>query len=75
MIRGLGLIKIIFFFLLTSCNQHIVFEKYQTFKNQEWDTDSLIKFEYLINDTITPHTYILKIRHTVDYEFQKPVKK
>ena len=68
MLRNLVLISTTLFFL--SCNQYTVFEEYKSFQNQEWNTDSIIKFEYFINDTITNHKCILKIRHSVDYEFQ-----
>jgi len=68
MTRNLFLISIVLTFL--SCNQTTVFEGYKSFKNQEWNTDSLVKFDYFINDTITKHKLILKIRHSVDYEFQ-----
>jgi len=68
MMRNLVLISTTLFFL--SCNQPTVFEEYKSFQNQEWNTDSIVKFEYFINDTITKHKCILKIRHSVDYEFQ-----
>ena len=68
MMQNLVLIGIIFMFI--SCDNSIVFEKYKSFQNQEWNTDSLVKFEYFINDTITKHKCILKIRHSVDYDFQ-----
>ena len=68
MTRKLFLIIIAITFI--SCNKTTVFEEYKGFKNQQWNTDSLVKFKYLITDTITPHKLILKIRHSIDYEFQ-----
>ena len=56
--------------IFLSCNQPTVFEEYKTFQNQEWNADSIVKFEYFINDTIIKHKAILKIRHGVGYEFQ-----
>ena len=66
--RTLVLISITLTFF--SCNPTTVFDGDKSFKNQEWNTDSLVTFDYFINDTITKHKLILKIRHSVDYEFQ-----
>jgi len=65
-----NLVLIIITLLFFSCNTDTVFEDYKNFPNQEWHTDSLVKFEYFVEDTIKKHKIILKIRHTVDYEFQ-----
>ena len=63
MIRNFVLISTIFMFV--SCDNSIVFEKYKSFQNQEWNADSLVKFEYFINDTISKHKCSLKIRNSV----------
>ncbi|MDC0204863.1 gliding motility lipoprotein GldH [Flavobacteriales bacterium] len=68
MTRNFVLISTIFMFV--SCDNSIVFEKYKSFQNQEWNADSLVKFEYFINDTISKHKCSLKIRNSVDYKFQ-----
>ena len=68
MIRNLFLIGIITVFI--SCNNTIVFEKYKSFENQQWSTDSLLNFNYMITDTISTYKLILNVRHSVEYEYQ-----
>ena len=48
----------------------IVFEEYKSFENQNWNTDSVAFFNYSISDTISKNTIKIKLRHTVEYEFQ-----
>jgi gliding motility-associated lipoprotein GldH len=62
----------IFLFLLTltACNSNTVFEQHKSFENQLWNTDSTIVFNYLVEDTISQNQLIIKLRHTVEYEFQ-----
>lgn len=60
------LIAAIFF----SCNNKTTYEEYYTFPKTGWGSDSIIKFEYFISDTTITYDMSLKIRHTVDYDFQ-----
>jgi len=66
--RNLFLICIIIMF--SSCDNTAVFEEYKSFENQEWNTDSLVNFDYSITDTISTYKIILNLRHSVDYEYQ-----
>ena len=68
MIRTLALIGTIVMFI--SCDSSIVFEEYKSFENQNWNTDSTVFFNYTITDTTNFNTVKIKIRHTVEYEFQ-----
>jgi len=68
MIRTLALIGTIVMFI--SCDSSIVFEEYKSFENQKWNTDSAAFFNYTITDTTSINTVKIKLRHTVDYEFQ-----
>ena len=61
---------IVFLGVLFSCGPPPILNEYISLENQEWHTDSLLKFEYFITDSIIKHKCILKIRHTVEYEFQ-----
>ena len=56
--------------MFISCNNNIVFEDYSTFKNQTWNADSSVVFNYFIADTICKNQIFIKVRHTTDYEFQ-----
>ena len=66
--RNLALIGIIVMF--TSCNNSVVYEEYKSFENQNWNTDSVAFFNYSISDTISKNIIKIKLRHTVEYEFQ-----
>ena len=68
MMRTLALIGTIVMFI--SCDSSIVFEEYKSFENQNWNTDSAAFFNYSISDTISKNTIKIKLRHTVEYEFQ-----
>jgi len=68
MIRILALIGTIVMFI--SCNNSIVFEEYKSFEYQKWNTDSAAFFNYVITDTDSKNTIKIKLRHTVEYEFQ-----
>ena len=68
MIRTLALIGTLVMFI--SCDNSIVFEEYKSFENQKWNTDSAAFFNYVISDTTSLNTIKIRLRHTVDYEFQ-----
>ena len=59
------IIIIIFF----SCNK-ITQEEYYSFPQSGWNSDSSVTFQYFILDTTKTYDMSLKIRHTVEYEFQ-----
>ena len=68
MMRNLALVITIVMFI--SCDSSIVFEEYKSFENQKWNTDSAAFFNYSITDTTSINTVKIKLRHTVEYEFQ-----
>jgi gliding motility-associated lipoprotein GldH len=68
MIRTLALIGTIVMFI--SCYSSIVFEEYKSFENQKWNTDSVAFFNYANSDTTSKNTIKIKLRHSVEYEFQ-----
>ena len=68
MMRTLALIGTIVMFI--SCDSSIVFKEYKIFENQKWNTDSAAFFIYTITDTTSINTVKIKLRHTVEYEFQ-----
>jgi len=66
--RTLALIGTIVMFI--SCDSSVFFEEYKSFENQNWNTDSAAFFNYTITDTTSFNTVKIKLRHTVEYEFQ-----
>ena len=68
MIRILALIITIVMFI--SCNSSIIFEEYKSLENQKWNSDIAVFFNHTVTDTTSFNTVKIKLRHTVDYEFQ-----
>ena len=61
---------VLFALVFISCNNNIIFDEYKTFKNQIWNADSSVVFDYSVSDTISKNQIVIKVRHTTDYEFQ-----
>ncbi|MDC0249405.1 gliding motility lipoprotein GldH [Flavobacteriales bacterium] len=64
--------SLIFFFLLVliACTGDTVFEQHKSFEDQSWNADSAIIFNCLVEDTVSQNQWVIKVRHTVEYEFQ-----
>ena len=43
---------------------------FHSFKNAEWDKDSICQFKVEINDTLTPHYISVVIRHNDNYSYR-----
>ena len=56
-------------FIFIACAKNTKSE-YYSFDNKTWNSDSIVLFKYVISDTTKKYDLLLKIRHTVDYEFQ-----
>lgn len=59
----------LFLLIIVSCDSGI-YEEYYSFDNQLWNTDSIIEFNYIIPDTTKQYDLSIKLRHSIDYEFQ-----
>ncbi len=59
----------LFLLIIVSCDSGI-YQEYYSFDNQLWNTDSIIEFNYIIPDTTKQYDLSLKLRHSIDYEFQ-----
>jgi len=60
----------IFALFFVSCSSNTVFEDYKSFENQSWNADSSLSFNYSVRDTTSQNQLTIKVRHTVDYEYQ-----
>ena len=56
-------------FLVLSCS-NTTHEEYKSFKNDTWHADSVLIFEYFIEDTTKAYNLDLTIRYTTNYKFQ-----
>jgi len=63
----IALIFIVSCFLSCSNTTH---EEYKSFKNDTWHADSVLMFEYFIEDTTKVYKLDLTIRYTTNYKFQ-----
>ena len=63
--------SLLFFFpvILSFCGNP-THEDYHSFDDLGWSADSIVEFKYFVADTIKKYDLSLKIRHTVEYEFQ-----
>lgn len=57
------------FFLLSSCNNNIVYSKYQKFNENEWFAKDKAIFDLEITDTLTLNTISLMVRHAETYPY------
>ena len=63
----------IMFFLLIffiSCQNDSIYEKYHSFENNMWNTDTVVSFSVDIKDSLTNYDASLMIRHTTEYDYQ-----
>ena len=56
--------------LFVSCNNDVVYSKYQTFEENEWHAKNKAVFELDITDTQTFNTISLMIRHADAYPYR-----
>ena len=59
----------LFCIILCSCGNN-TYENYYSFPDKKWNSDSVVSFQYTISDTTKSYDLKLKVRHTVNYEFQ-----
>ena len=57
-------------FLLVSCNNSRVYNKYNDIENHIWDKDSVCFFSFNAEDTINHYDILLNIRHNSEFRFQ-----
>jgi gliding motility-associated lipoprotein GldH len=57
-------------YLLVSCNNASVYNKYNDIEDHTWDKDSVCFFSYNAEDTINHYDVLLNIRHNSEFRFQ-----
>ena len=64
-------IRVIYLFMfLLACQNNKTQHHYHSFENEKWNTDSIVIFNFDNADTTSSFDAHLKIRHSVDYQFQ-----
>ena len=56
-------------FLLTACNNNVVYSKYQNFNENEWYAKDKAVFDIDIKDTVSLNTISLMVRHADSYPY------
>ena len=68
-----GKLKYVVFICLIAtffaCDRNVVYEKYMPIKSMEWAADSVLEFEFQIEDTTINHNLLFNIRNSVDYSY------
>jgi len=52
-----------------SCDPNRIFDEYKDIKNSVWKQTDNIKFNVIIEDTLTPHNFFINVRNTCNYRF------
>ena len=64
-------LRLIYFgVFLLACQNNKTQHHYHSFENAKWNTDSIVIFDFDNIDTRFSYDAHLKIRHSVDYQFQ-----
>jgi gliding motility-associated lipoprotein GldH len=55
--------------LLNSCGFHAIYDEQVNIPDGKWQKDNAVKFDVLINDTLTSCDFMLNLRNTADYRY------
>ncbi len=61
-------VLLIFFFI--SCDNKVFYEKIDAIPNEVWNVDSVLYYEFEIDDTLQTFNIFINIRNSVDFETQ-----
>lgn len=56
--------------ILVACNNSTIFSEFKTMDSVSWCQDSILTYEYEINDTTSLYTILINVRHTEIYPYQ-----
>ncbi len=63
----LAILSLVTFFI--ACDSNRKFDEYQTIDGGVWDQDSIYKFQFQVDDTISQNNLFINLRNNKDYEF------
>ena len=55
---------------MTSCRSDIVYSRFYTIPSGEWHADSVVRFDYRIDDAAADYRVLIYVRHTERYPYQ-----
>lgn len=56
--------------LFASCSSDIVYSHFSPIPSEEWNADSIIRFDYHIDDASADYRMLVYVRHTERYPYQ-----
>lgn len=56
--------------LLSACSHDIVYSRFVPISSDKWDADSVLRFDYTIQDITADYRMIVHVRHTERYPYQ-----
>lgn len=54
----------------TSCQTDVVYSQFHPISSEQWHADSIVRFDYTIEDTTLDYRILLYVRHTERYPYQ-----
>jgi gliding motility-associated lipoprotein GldH len=54
----------------TSCRNDIVFSRFSPISSEKWQMDSVVRFDYTIEDAQAAYQMVIHVRHTERYPYQ-----
>jgi len=54
----------------SSCHSDIVYSRFSPISSGEWHADSVVRFDYRIDDAATDYRVLVYVRHTERYPYQ-----
>jgi gliding motility-associated lipoprotein GldH len=67
--RYMSLLILVFGFMLTSCDQAVLFEENKDIKDGTWNINQKLAFDFEVPDTVTRYNFYFNIRNTDEYPF------
>lgn len=68
-LRNKIVVIVLLTFFLASCNSNVVFSKYQSFSDRQWEAKNKAVFDLEITDTQTLNNIFLTVRHGEEYPY------
>lgn len=68
--KSVALLLLMVSLLMVSCDEQETYFKYQHVPEQGWAQDSILLFDYQIDNPDNPYNLYLHFRHQGDYEYQ-----
>jgi gliding motility-associated lipoprotein GldH len=70
MIKNILFFLIVFIVTFTSCKNDVFYEKIDTIKNETWNVNQKLVYEFEITDSLQYYNIFLNVRNSTDYPYQ-----